>query len=40
MKEGLTPKASVARRVPIKIEDKLKLKLEELVEKRNNCTIR
>ncbi|XP_022162181.1 uncharacterized protein K02A2.6-like [Myzus persicae] len=33
MKEGVTPKASVARRVPIKIKDKLKLKLEELVEK-------
>jgi len=33
MKEGVTPKASIARRVPIKIKDKLKLKLDELVKK-------
>jgi len=33
MKEGVASKASVARRVPIKIKDKLKLKLDELVEK-------
>ncbi|CAI6369964.1 unnamed protein product [Macrosiphum euphorbiae] len=33
LKEGIIPKASIARRVPIKIKDKLKLKLEELVKK-------
>lgn len=33
LKEGIIPKASVARRVPIKIRDRLKLKLEELVRK-------
>lgn len=33
LKKGVVPKASVARRVPIKIRDRLKLKLEELVRK-------
>jgi len=33
LKEGVMTKASIARRVPIKIKDKLKLKLEELVKK-------
>lgn len=33
LKEGVMPKVSIARRVPIKIKDKLKLKLEELVKK-------
>lgn len=33
LKKGVIPKTSVARRVPIKIRDRLKLKLEELVRK-------
>lgn len=33
LKKGVVPKASVARRVPIKIRDRLKLKLEDLVRK-------
>lgn len=31
LQEGIVPKASVARRVPILIKDRLKLKLDELV---------
>lgn len=31
--KGVTPKASIARRVSIKVKDKLKLKLDELVKK-------
>lgn len=33
LKEGVVPKDSGARRVPIKVKDKFKFKLEELVKK-------
>jgi len=34
LNEEIIPKARIARRVPIKIKDRSKIKLEELVEKK------